>query len=115
LGSGLVNALLLTSVLVLVPSCGMAHANFISIQPLPVIPSYDFEPADRNKFEFAVGLEEALGHLWALKLGLEDGDARQAAIHAERPALGPYDAMRPALASHPRLQHTVEASLAGPV
>ena len=57
--------------------------------------------ADKDdKLEFAAGLEETLGHLHALEMNLEDGDAENALIHATHPIAELYDLLKPTLADH---------------
>ena len=52
-----------------------------------------------EKLDFAAGLEEALGHFWALEQNLDDKNAELALIHATHPIAELYDAMKPQLKS----------------
>ena len=62
------------------------------------VPSYQTAFADaQEKLDFAAGLEEALGHFWALELNLDRGDAALAETHALHPPSELYDSMKPQL------------------
>ena len=52
---------------------------------------------EQEKVDLAGGLEEALGHLWALQLNLNNGDYALAMTHAHHPVSELYAAMKPAL------------------
>ena len=54
---------------------------------------------DLEKVELAGGLEETMGHLWALELNLNNGDHDLAMTHANHPVSELYAAMKPALAA----------------
>ena len=49
--------------------------------------------------DFAAGLEETLGHFWAIELNLNESNAQLAAVHATHPIAELYDAMKPQLES----------------
>ncbi len=51
----------------------------------------------QEKLDFAGGLEEALGHFWALELNLNEGNAGLAETHALHPPSELYDSMKPQL------------------
>ena len=51
----------------------------------------------QEKLDFAAGLEEALGHFWALELNLDESNAELATIHALHPITELYVAMKPQL------------------
>ena len=53
----------------------------------------------QEKLDFAAGLEEALGHFWAIELNLDQRNAELAVIHATHPIAELYDAMQPELAA----------------
>ena len=53
----------------------------------------------QEKLDFAAGLEEALGHFWAIELNLDQRNAELAVIHATHPIAELYDAMHPELAA----------------
>ena len=65
---------------------------------LVAIPSYQVAFADaQERLDFAAGLEEALGHFWALELNLDENNAELAETHATHPIAELYDAMKPQL------------------
>lgn len=65
-----------------------------------------------EKLDFAAGLEETLGHFWALEQNLDDKNAELALIHATHPIAELYDAMKPTLqASSPSLDTQVQTTL----
>jgi len=65
-----------------------------------------------EKLEFGAGLEETLGHFWALEQNLDDGNAELALIHATHPISELYDAMKPQLkAADPALDDKVNTTL----
>ena len=51
----------------------------------------------QDKLDFAGGLEEALGHFWALELNLNEGNAALASTHAFHPPSELYDSLKPQL------------------
>ena len=53
----------------------------------------------QEKLDFAAGLEEALGHFWAIELNLDQRNAELAVVHATHPIAELYDAMHPELAA----------------
>ena len=66
----------------------------------------------RDRADFASGLEETLGHFWALELNLDERNAELALIHASHPVEELYDAMKPVLkASDPDLDAQVQKTL----
>ncbi len=68
----------------------------------------------RDKADFAGGLEEALGHFWALELNLDEDNAELAVVHATHPVAELYDAMKPTLAStDPALDRLMADTLEG--
>ena len=65
-----------------------------------------------DKIDFASGLEETLGHFWALELNLDERNAELAIIHASHPIEELYDAMKPTLKStDPSLDSKVQTTL----
>ncbi len=65
---------------------------------LVALPSYPIAFADaQERLDFAAGLEEALGHFWALGLNLDENNAELAETHATHPIAELYDAMKPQL------------------
>jgi transaldolase len=65
---------------------------------LVALPSYPMAFADaQERLDFAAGLEEALGHFWALELNLDENNAELAETHATHPIAELYDAMKPQL------------------
>ena len=77
-----------TNVVVLVLSLGI----------LAAVPSHQTALANgQDKLDFAAGLEEALGHFWAIELNLDEGNAELAVVHATHPVAELYDAMKPQL------------------
>jgi len=65
---------------------------------LVALPSYPIAFADaQERLDFAAGLEEALGHFWALELNLDENNAELAETHATHPIAELYDAMKPQL------------------
>ena len=70
----------------------------LTISILVTLPSYQIAFADaQEKLDFAAGLEEALGHFWALELNLDEGNAALAETHAFHPPSELYDSMKPQL------------------
>ena len=65
---------------------------------LVALPSYQIAFADaQEKLDFAAGLEETLGHFWALELNLDENNAELAVTHATHPIAELYDALKPQL------------------
>ena len=65
-----------------------------------------------EKLEFGAGLEETLGHFWALEQNLDDNNAELALIHATHPISELYDAMKPQLkAADPALDNKIKTIL----
>ena len=65
-----------------------------------------------SKLDFAAGLEETLGHFWAIEQNLDDKNAELALVHATHPIAELYDAMKPTLqASSPSLDTQVQTTL----
>jgi len=60
---------------------------------------HEYDEIREQKLEFAAGLEETLGHFWALEQNLDDKNAELALIHATHPIAELYDAMKPQLKS----------------
>ena len=61
-----------------------------------------------EKIEFGAGLEETLGHFWAIEQNLDDNNAVLALVHATHPVAELYDAMKPTLvATSPSLDAKV--------
>lgn len=88
-------AVLITSVLFTVATSQVTYAD-----------SY------QDKADFASGLEETLGHFWALELNLDERNAELAMIHASHPVEELYDAMKPTLkAADPGLDAQVQTML----
>ena len=54
---------------------------------------------DQEKVDLAGGLEEAMGHLWALELNLNEGNYDLVNTHALHPVTELYASMKPALAA----------------
>ena len=70
----------------------------------------DFTYAE--KLEFGAGLEETLGHFWAIEQNLDDNNAVLALVHATHPVAELYDAMKPTLvATSPSLDAKVSKIL----
>ena len=68
----------------------------------------------QERLDLAAGLEEALGHFWALELNLDEGNAELAVVHATHPVAELYDAMKPTLAStDPALDRLMADTLDG--
>ena len=66
----------------------------------------------QEKLDFAGGLEEALGHFWALELNLNEGNAGLAETHALHPPSELYDSMKPQLqAADPAFDEEFGAAL----
>ena len=73
---------------------------------------HEFDEIRDEKLEFGAGLEETLGHFWALEQNLDDGNAELALIHATHPISELYDAMKPQLkAADPALDDKVNTTL----
>jgi len=66
----------------------------------------------QDDIDFASGLEETLGHFWALELNLDEGNAELAVTHANHPIEELYVAMKPILQeSDPALDERVQTTL----
>ena len=50
-----------------------------------------------ERLDFAAGLEETLGHFWAIELNLDERNADLAIVHATHPIAELYDSMKPVL------------------
>ena len=73
---------------------------------------HEFDEIRDEKLEFGAGLEETLGHFWALEQNLDDNNAELALIHATHPISELYDAMKPQLkAADPALDDKVNTTL----
>ena len=67
-----------------------------------------------ERLDLAAGLEEALGHFWALELNLDEDNAELAVVHATHPVAELYDAMKPTLVStDPALDRLMADTLEG--
>ena len=65
-----------------------------------------------EKLDFAAGLEETLGHFWAIEQNLDDDNAKLALVHATHPIAELYDAMKPTLvATSPSLDTKIKKTL----
>ena len=65
---------------------------------LVTVPAHQVALADdQAKLDFAAGLEETLGHFWAIELNLDENNAGLAAVHATHPIAELYDTMKPQL------------------
>ena len=82
---------------------------FVLMALSPIIASSAYaESSYVEKLEFGAGLEETLGHLWAIELNLDDNNAVLALVHATHPIAELYDAMKPTLvATSPSLDAKV--------
>ena len=72
----------------------------LSLLTISIIAIVSFQPAFadyQEKLDFAAGLEETLGHFWALERNLDENNAELAVIHATHPVAELYDAMKPVL------------------
>lgn len=80
---------------------------------LIAIPASQVALADnQEKLDFAAGLEETLGHFWALEKNLDEGNAKLALVHATHPIAELYDVMKPVLQkSSPELDKQVQTTL----
>ena len=56
-----------------------------------------FADSDQEKLEFALSLEETLGHFWAIEQNLDEQNADLVLIHAAHPIAELYDIMKPEL------------------
>jgi len=73
---------------------------------------HELEESQESKLDFAAGLEETLGHFWALEQNLDEGNAELALTHATHPIAELYDAMKPILQStDPQLDSQVQTTL----
>ena len=67
-----------------------------------------------ERLDFAAGLEETLGHFWALEQNLDDLNADLALVHATHPIAELYDSMKPTMAAtDPALDALVFETLEG--
>ncbi len=65
-----------------------------------------------ERLDFAAGLEETLGHFWAIELNLNESNAQLAAVHATHPIAELYDSMKPQLeAASPALDMRFQETL----
>ena len=73
---------------------------------------HELDEIREEKLEFGAGLEETLGHFWALEQNLDDNNAELALIHATHPISELYDAMKPQLkAADPALDNKIKTIL----
>ena len=69
---------------------------------------HEIDEIRAEKIEFGAGLEETLGHFWAIEQNLDDNNAVLALVHATHPVAELYDAMKPTLvATSPSLDAKV--------
>ena len=69
---------------------------------------------DQKAIELAGGLEETLGHLWALERNLDDGNYELVMTHALHPVSELYDSMKPALmAASPEVDMQIRQTVQG--
>jgi len=82
---------------------------FVLMALSPIIASSAYaESSYVEKLEFGAGLEETLGHFWAIEQNLDDNNAVLALVHATHPVAELYDAMKPTLvATSPSLDAKV--------
>ena len=85
----------------------------LTLGMLVTLPSYQIAFADaQERLDFAAGLEETLGHFWALELNLDENNAELAVVHATHPVAELYDAMKPQLeAADPAFDEQFRATL----
>ncbi|MCY4491243.1 MAG: PEFG-CTERM sorting domain-containing protein [Thaumarchaeota archaeon] len=76
----------------------MAMMVFTAILPHTVHAQYFGIPYS-DSLEFAAGLEETLGHFWALEQNLDEGNTTLALTHAMHPIAELYDTLKPTLVS----------------
>ena len=69
----------------------------LTLSVLVAVPSQIAFADSQEKLDFAAGLEETLGHFWAIELNLDEGNANLAVIHATHPIAELYESMKPAL------------------
>ena len=69
----------------------------LTLSVLVTVPSQIAFADSQEKLDFAAGLEETLGHFWAIELNLDEGNANLAVIHATHPIAELYESMKPAL------------------
>ena len=69
----------------------------LTLSVLVAVPSQIAFADSQEKLDFAAGLEETLGHFWAIELNLDEGNADLAVIHATHPIAELYESMKPAL------------------
>ena len=73
---------------------------------------HELDEVQESKLDFAAGLEETLGHFWAIEQNLDDKNAELALVHATHPIAELYDTMKPTLqASSPSLDTQVQTTL----
>ena len=75
----------------------LAIAIIAALALAPVVPTAF--AYDQDKVDLASGLEEAMGHLWALELNLNRGNYDLVNTHALHPVTELYASMKPALAA----------------
>ena len=84
----------------------------LTLSVLVAVPSQIAFADSQEKLDFAAGLEETLGHFWAIELNLDERNARLAVVHATHPIAELYDSMRPVLqATDPALDSRFQTTL----
>ena len=79
---------------------GNKMLTIMIITTLALVPATSVAFAyDQEKVDLAGGLEETMGHLWALELNLNDGNYDLVNTHALHPVSELYASMKPALAA----------------
>ena len=90
----------------------MTMVAFTAILPHTVHAQY-FGVTYPESVEFAAGLEETLGHFWALEQNLDEGNTTLALMHAMHPIAELYDTLKPTLVStSPELDAKINKTLA---
>ena len=79
---------------------GNKMLTIMIITALALVPATSVAFAyDQEKVDLAGGLEETMGHLWALELNLNEGNYELVETHALHPVSELYASMKPALAA----------------
>lgn len=82
--------------------------TIIVLSSMPMV----FADSDRDtKLEFAVTLEETLGHFWALEMNLDENNAELAIVHATHPISELYETMSEHLEATPDFDQKLKQTL----
>jgi hypothetical protein len=86
-------------------------AILLSIIVLSSIPYALAETVRDEKLEFAITLQQTLGHFWAIEKNLDDNNTKLALVHATHPISELYETMSEQLVDYPIFAEKLKKSL----